>query len=304
MPDRPVAVARRTRPVFARVSSLRLRAELARTLATLEREIDVGLGHAALTPEETHEIHRELRRLASGLTVWGQLVAANQAEAVRQTAQRVRRLARLVGRARDRDVTTALLAPAGRPRPNGSVEPWREFLGRLREDTHTGRELLRAFLRTERQAGLFDRAEALLGVLPRTDADRGLHRILAEERRRRQAKVRKAHRRARRDPTSERLHRLRIRIRQWRHLSTLEVAARATESRPPTSWQNLQDRLGRLHDLDVALATVPEDLADSGPVRQLKQRRRKLRQSVRTSLDRIAERPRKVAALAGVGGGL
>lgn len=297
-------MAPRARPASPKLAPLRLRAELARTLATLERQIDVGISHAVLSPEEIHGIHRELRRLASGLAVWGHLVPTNQAEVVRQTGQRIRRLSRLVGRARDRDVTTGLLAPGGRPRANGELEPWHEFLGRLRDDTHTGRELLRAFLRTERQAGLFDRVEALLGLAPRPDAHRGLHRILADERRRRQGRVRKAHRKARRDPTSERLHRLRIRIRQWRHLSTLEVAARATESRPPPSWQRLQDRLGRLHDLDVALATIPEELADSEPARRLSTKRRELRRTVRAAIERIAERPRRVAALAGVGGGL
>jgi CHAD domain-containing protein len=237
--------------------------------------------------------------------VWGQLVASGQQEAVRQTAQRIRRLARLVGRVRDRDVTSALLAPRGRrPEANGTARAWNEFLGRLREDTHTGRELLRAFLRTERQAGLFDRVEALLGLPPRADANRGLHRILADERRRRQSRVRKAHRRARRDPTSERLHRLRIRIRQWRHLATLEVAARAVSMRPPPSWQRLQDRLGRLHDLDVALATIPEDLGETGPGVRLKDSRRRLRKLVRTSLERIAARPMRATAPVLSGGGL
>jgi CHAD domain-containing protein len=297
-------VVQRARPSPALSGPLRLRNELLRTLATLEREIELGLGHAVLSPDEVHDIHRELRRLASGLSVWGQLVAASQREAVSEVCRRVRRLARLVGRVRDRDVTTSLLAPAGRRGVRSEdLGPWDSFLGRLREDTHTSRELLRAFLRTERQGGLFDRAKGLLGLAPRADANRGLHRILAEERRRRQGKVRKAHRRARRNPTSERMHRLRIRIRQWRHLASLEVAARATSSRPPPSWRGLQDRLGRLHDLDVALATVPEDLSDSDPARHLREKRRELRRSVRRSLERIAERPERAAARARLGGG-
>lgn len=297
-------VRRAARPSLP-LGPVRLRSELARTLARLEREVDAGLAHPVLSPDEIHDIHRELRRLASGLTVWGQLVAASQEQPVRQTAQRVRRLARLVGRVRDRDVTSALLVPpGGRPKPDGSAAGWHEFLGRLREDTHTGRELLRAFLRTERQAGLFDRVEAVLGLAPRADARRDLHRILANERRRRQSRVRKAHRKARRDPTSERLHRLRIRIRQWRHLASLEVAAQAVSIRPPPSWQQLQDRLGRLHDLDVALATVPEELGDTGPARQLKERRRDLRRLVRGSLERIAARPVRATAPVFSGGGL
>jgi CHAD domain-containing protein len=291
-------VAPRPRSALGSPGPSRLRAALLRTLASLERRIGAGLSHPTLAPEEIHEIHRELRRLTSGLAVWGQLVVGRQAASVREATGRVRRLARLVGRARDRDVTGGLLTPSGRnPRGDG-LEAWDQFLGRLREDTHTGRELLRAFLRSERQAGLFDRVRALLDVPPRADASRGLHRILAAERRLRQGKVRKAHRRARRDPTSERLHRLRIRIRQWRHLATLEASAQVPVSRPPPSWRSLQDRLGRLHDLDIALATIPKELHDATPARRLKNRRRELRTSVWLSLERMAARPERATARA------
>ena len=277
----------------------RLRAELLRTVASLERRIGAGLGHPTLDPEEIHEIHRELRRLTSGLGVWSQLVAPGRAAGVRETASRIRRLARLVGRARDRDVTAGLLAVSGRsPRGGDPRDGWNEFLGRFREDAHTGRELLRAFLRSERQAGLFERVRALLGDPTRADAARGLHRILAAERRLRQGKVRKAHRKARRDPTSERLHRLRIRIRQWRHLATLESTARVPVSRPPPSWRSLQDRLGRLHDLDIALATIPGELNGAAPARRLRNRRRELRSSVWVSLERMATRPERATARA------
>lgn len=293
-------MARRARAPQKAGGPLRLRSELLRTLSALGGEIDRGLDHAVLSPEEVHDIHRDLRRVASGMSVWGRLIPSGEADSVVEVVQRLRRLARLVGRVRDRDVTTSLLLPARRRRsPPGDLDDWREFLVRLREDTHTGRELLRAFLRAERDAGLLDRARRLLEVAPRADAGRGLHRILAEERRRRQGRVRRAQRRACRRPTSERLHRLRIRIRQWRHLSSLEVVARATANHPPPpSWQRLQARLGRLHDLDVALATVPEPLAKTAPAQRLREARRELRRSVRASLERLAARPERLTARA------
>lgn len=298
------AVARAARPSPALAGPLRLRTQLVRTLTTLEREVERSLGHAVLGPEDIHDLHRELRRLSSGLVVWARLVPPREEVGVREIASRVRRLARLVGRVRDRDVTTSLLAPRARgPGAAGEPEPWREFLGRLRDDTDTGRELLRAFLRSERQGGLFDRVRALLVLTPRSYAGRDLHRILAEERRLRQGRVRKAHRKARRRPNSERLHRLRIRIRQWRHLAALEGVARATSSHPPPpSWRRLQARLGQLHDLDVALATVPVNLAGAPAALRLKKVRKDLRRSVRTSLERIASRPERATARARGGG--
>lgn len=293
MPQRP-----RTAPPSSGPG--RLRGELVRVLGALDRQIERALEHVPLTPGEVHDLHRDLRRLASGLTVWGRLLPADTHPEAREVAGRLRRLARLVGRVRDRDVTASLLAPisrGGRVRP--PPEAWREFLGQLREDSHTGRELLRAFLRTERQGGLFERARGLLATAPRGDAGRGLHHILAEERRRRQARVRRAQRKARRDPTGERLHRLRIRIRQWRHLASLEGLARATANHPPPlSWRRLQDRLGRLHDLDVAVATIPEGLAGSVPALRLKEVRRELRRAVRLTLERIAARGERAAATA------
>ena len=291
---------RRARATAEPAGPLRLRAELVRTLSTLDGEIERGLGQAALSPEDVHDLHRDMRRLASGMAVWGRLVPATRKATVEDVARRLRRLARLVGRVRDRDVTTTLVAPAGVHDPRSEeLAPWHEFLGRLRDDTRTGRELLLAFLRTERQGGLFDRVRGLLDLGPRGDADQGLNRILTEERRRRQGRVRKAHRKARRRPSSERLHRLRIRIRQWRHLATLELATKATSLQPPPpSWQRLQARLGRLHDLDVALATVPEDLAESPPARRLREVRRALRRSVRASLEKIAARPERATARA------
>jgi CHAD domain-containing protein len=290
-------VARRAVPTSQRTGPLRLRGELLRTLAELDRELESSLERSSLSPEAVHDLHRELRRLASGLTVWGRLLPLPREQESREVCRRVRRLARLVGRVRDRDVTTALLRPAARRPRNGELRAWREFLGRLDEDTRIGRELLRAFLSSERQGGLFVRAKALVDLEPRPDAAPGLHRILADERRRRQGRVRKAQRKARRDPTAERLHRLRIRIRQWRHLGSLELASGATAHHPPPiSWRRLQEHLGRLHDLDVALATLPEELGDSAPARRLKDRRREIRRVVRVSLERIASGPERATA--------
>jgi CHAD domain-containing protein len=255
------------------------------------REIDRGLAPAALSPEAVHDLHRDLRRLAILLSVWERLVPAERAVTVDELARRLRRLARLVGRVRDRDVTAGLLEPSAR----GRDPRWGEFLGRLREDREAGRELLRAFLTSERQAGLLDRLAETLAVEPRAGAARSLERILTDIRHRRQARVDKAHRKARRDPSAERLHRLRIRIRQWRHLAALESVVGSRRNPVTSGWQQLQGRLGRLHDLDVALATIPEELGSAPVALRLTERRRRVRLEVRRSLERMGPLPRAAA---------
>jgi len=255
----------------------------------------MDLRATALSPEAIHDLHRDLRRLAIGLSVWRRLVPSGRAAAVTELTQHLRRLARLVGRVRDRDVTAGLLLPTPATRSRPKVDRnWDEFLGRLREDTQAGRELLRAFLTSERQNGLLDRLAEALELEPRPGAARSLHFVLAEERRRRQGRVRKAHRKARRNPSSARLHRLRIRIRQWRHLTALEgTQAASPEPPPPPSWRRMQTRLGRLHDLDVAIATIPEELRDGPGSRGIVETRRRLRRSVRRSLKELGARPER-----------
>lgn len=275
---------------------VRLRTELHRTLTRVRHEIDADLRSTALSPEAIHDLHRDLRRLAIGLSVWRQLVPSAREATLAELTQHLRRLARLVGRVRDRDVTAGLLVPPAGPRSRpGGDGAWNEFLRRLREDTQAGRELLRAFLTSERQNGLLDRLAEALELEPRRGAARRLHLVLAEERRRRQGRVRKAHRKARRNPSSERLHRLRIRIRQWRHLTALEGIQGASRSPPPpASWRRMQGRLGRLHDLDVAIATIPDELHDAPGTRHLVETRRRLRRSVRRSLEELEARAERV----------
>ncbi len=287
----------RPRASPALAGPLRLRSEVARSLVRVGEEVERGLAHSVLPEDVLHSLHQDLRRLASGLAVWGRLVPAREEAAVEEVAQRLRRLARLVGRVRDRDVTMELLARGGRGAASAADrEAWRSFLGRLREDGHTDRELLRAFLTTERASGLLDRARGALSVPPRLDATRGLSEILGKERHLRQGRVRRARRKARRRPTIERLHRLRIRIRQWRHLASIETAAGAAIGRPPPqAWRQLQARLGRLHDLDVALTTVPDVLAESAQARRLKTARRTLREGIRRSLERLGVRTASLA---------
>ncbi len=265
-----------------------------RLLGTVGHRIDLAVGLPSPPPEVLHDLHRELRRLAGGLALWAELLAPRDAADVKPIVRRIRRFARLVGRVRDRDVTLSLLEPLLAVRDRASeAGALRGFVGRLREDGRTGRELLRAFLTTERRGGLLDQSRAVLDRKPRARASEEIVRIFHEEWAVHRRRVRKARRRARKRPDIDRLHRLRIRIRRWRHLASLADLANVPAPEPVTaSLRTLQDRLGHLHDLDVALTTLPEELTRSAAARRLALTLRREQASIRTLLEERAARSR------------
>ncbi len=202
--------------------------------------------------ESLHRLHRELRRLRVGLDVWTRASTPARRLDLRSYDRRLRRLARLVGGVRDRDVALDLLAQGPNDLPSRERAQLRRLRVRLADDARIGRELLRASLRTERDLGLFEGLRAGFHRPPSARRGRALRAYLDEVRDERQEAIRDAHKKARRKPSSRRLHRLRIRVRNWRHIadlaSVLETAQPVTMARP---LRSLQARLGRLHDLDV-----------------------------------------------------
>ncbi len=260
-------------------------------LARVDRSVDSVIRHPQASPEVLHDLHRDLRRLAGGLVVWARVLPRREAIRLEPLVPRARRLARLVGRVRDKDVTIDLFARHARAGDDREeTARVQRFLMRLRDDARTGRELLRAFLKTERERGLFSEIGTFLGRPPARGPAARLHLLLAAEAAERHAKVRKARAKARRRPTPARLHRLRIRVRQLRHFADLvapvspEAVGRVT---PPL--RRLQGRLGRLHDLDIALATLDPELHGTAWALRLEAGRRRMRQQARADLARIAK---------------
>lgn len=238
--------------------------ELGRVLeARLEetlRDLDRVVGSARPPPELLHHLHRDLRRLRVGLGVWTRASSRRRQAGLRTLDRRLKRLARLVGGVRDRDVALALLADAPHDLPSRERRAFRRLRVHLGDDAHIGRELVRASLRTERDLGLFEGIRGGFQCLPSARRAEALSRYLEEVHQEGQEAVREAHRAARRKPTSRRLHRLRIRVRSWRHLSDLAAAIDPTYGLPRARpLRSLQDRLGRLHDLDVV-----ENLTSAG----------------------------------------
>jgi CHAD domain-containing protein len=296
-----------------KVAPASLAHELERLLAEVAGSVDDVVARPHPSPESLHHLHREMRRLRHALTIWQRLLASRDEALVRPLDRRLKRLARLVGRVRDRDVMIDLIEGGSLPRPRRQeVASVARLRARLRDDARTGRELLRVFLRSERDAHLFEGLRESVEFVPRPTAGAHLGKVLEEELALRDQGVRAAHRRARRRPSSSRLHRLRIQVRRLRHLT--EVRARLERSDHatlPPGARRLQARLGRLHDLDIVLGGLDADLRSTEWAEALKRERRRVRSSLRTTLrrhrwsefalpapppGRVASRPRRAGS--------
>lgn len=252
--------------------------------------VDVAIQEAHPSAEELHQLHRGFRRLRLGIGLWSRVLPAHDRETAGPLARRTKRLARLVGEVRDRDIVLALFEGlSGSGASAGEIELFHRFLARLRDDARTGRELLRASLRTERDAGLFLEIRALLQRRPSPRGATELRILISGESGVHHARVRRAHQRASRRPTAERLHRLRIRLRQLRHANELiRLVDPHAALRIPNAFRRLQDHIGHLHDMDVALATLDPDLERSPWAERMRRTRRRTRRQVRAELERLA----------------
>lgn len=275
-------------PARARIRPSTLARELDHLLADVAGSVDEVVDRGAPSPERLHDLHRGMRRLRHALAIWEAVLPDRTRELLRPLDRRLKRLARLIGRVRDRDVVLGLLEGPTLPKPprpeTGRVARLR---ARLRDDGRTGRELLRVYLQSERDAHLFEGLREGLELPPRRGSATDLAAVFDRAESRRHDKVRTAHRRARRHPSSTRLHRLRIQVRRLRHLS--EVRTRLDGSpldRFPPAVRRLQSGLGRLHDLDVVLGELGPDLRATEWVAALRAERRKVRDSLRATIRR------------------
>src|SRR5580658_6229224 len=141
--------------------------ELERRLDSTLQELDRLVAAPRPAASALHRLHRDLRRLRIGVSVWARLLPKAPRAEVEGYDRRLKRLARLVGGVRDRDVTLSLLAD--RTLPGSAQERIRlhQVRARLVDDARVGRELLRVILRSERDAGLFEGIRTALHGKPR-----------------------------------------------------------------------------------------------------------------------------------------
>ncbi|HYA54147.1 MAG TPA: CHAD domain-containing protein, partial [Thermoplasmata archaeon] len=260
----------------------RVAREIASILEETIRAVDLVVASPHPSAESLHRLHRQMRRLRTGLALWEALLPSAERELLHPLDVRIKRLSRLVGRIRDRDIALSLLQHFDRAHADREdIVVVERFRRRVQDDARTGRELLRAFLRSERQARLLDDVAERLRSLPRSGNFQSANRAVALAHERTHDNLRRAHRKALRRPTMQRLHRLRIRIRRARQFTDLAVVLDPRHERKfSAAMVRLQKVLGDLHDLDMVLVGLDRDMQATAWAGGLKKERRRLRREV------------------------
>jgi CHAD domain-containing protein len=258
-----------------------LRAEIARCARGAENGLRACAYRSAPDAETLHRLHRDLRELRVTHRLLVPLPKGGAADDV--TDRRLQRLAGLVGEVRDRDVAIEILLRSG-------VDPDRKLRRnlqeRLRHEGQIGRELLRADARVELDRHLLQTVIRDVSTAP-TPAPAQLRRDMDSALAQRHATVVRAFHRALRKPSTRRLHRLRIALRNARALRILVGQVTAyLANRVPADLDKLQRALGRLHDLDM----VSERIASLPSGENLDQWERQWRKARKTERIRVLAR--------------
>ena len=228
-----------------------LRAEIARCARSAESGLRACAYRTAPDPETLHRLHRDLRELRVTHRLLVPLPKGGVAEDA--TDRRLQRLAGRVGEVRDRDVAIDILLRSG---GNVGGKLRRSLQARLRHEGDVGRELLRATARVEMEHRLLQTVIRDVSSAPVPGPAQLRHEMesaLAQH----HARVVRLFRRALRKPSTRRLHRLRIALRNARALRTLvgKVTGHPADS-VPADLDKLQRALGRLHDLDMVAERI------------------------------------------------
>jgi len=197
--------------------------------------------------EGVHRARVASRRLREVLPPLAGVLPAN---AVHEARVDVRRVTRALGPVRELDVALALFDDLAGAHPLGApaASAVRRRLGRARD---AARRHARASLSASRQRQLAADLEALTTVAP-ADAAARIGTAVDARVLRRVAAVRSALHASGAMYVPERLHQVRIAVKRLRYALEVAVAARRTRATARlTSLKDLQDLLGRAHDLHV-----------------------------------------------------
>lgn len=232
-----------------------LRAEIARSARRAEAGLRAAAYREMPDPETLHRLHRDLRELRVSHRLLLPLPKAGPKAGSQEDVvdRRLRKLAGLVGEVRDRDVAIDLLLRAGR---DVDARLRQTLRNQLRHEGEVGRELLRAAARAELERRLLQtviRDVAGAAVPGPARLRRELQSTLSQH----HQTVVRAFRRGLKKPSTRRLHRLRIALRNARALRVLVGRATGHPAESvPAELEKLQRALGRLHDLDLVAERI------------------------------------------------
>jgi CHAD domain-containing protein len=222
------------------------------TLAeTVPRVLGVG------DPEAVHDFRVALRRTRTLLEVGCEVFGRFHASEVRTALREVHRAS---GALRDEEVLLELLASLGVERPD--VQAWTE--GRHRREKR-----LRTALRRRIREGDVERGRRLLEAMVAFRTKPSRDRRVSKFARRAVGVARREVERRRSGPLHdpEALHRLRIAYKRLRYtVETFETVLPPDLAALAAPAARFQSRLGKLHDIDMAVVVVrnARSLADAG----------------------------------------
>jgi CHAD domain-containing protein len=201
------------------------------------------------TPDELHELHRNLRRLRVELRPWKEGLRGSRRQVVRESDRDLREVARLIGEVRDLDVAQMVLDRLARRHAVLELEGLPRIRRALARRARSGRRLIPPAIDALRASGALRAVEAVvLAELSGNEVERWSTIVRSTEERT-LSDLRRRFERARRGRSAERLHQLRQALRS----AHLWADAYGLPTVPwfPEGLTEFQGDLGRLHDIWV-----------------------------------------------------
>ncbi len=225
--------------------------------------------------EALHDLRVALRRLRMWLKVQSVLVADDEAASLERS---LRRAQKALGPARDADVALALVRECAAGGAEATAR--RRALERtLREQGRAARKLAAAHLGSPQWTAVAGRVDMFV-VLAETAvpvSEGLLHRVARATMRGQMRQIKRRYDRLG-GAKPKKLHRLRIAVRRQRYLAEFFTPMLGAEVREAARLlKRVQDVLGDIHDLDIALNLLrrhPEAKA-TGLIKRLRERRDK-----------------------------
>jgi triphosphatase len=245
-------------------------------LARLQRRLDLNLEalQRHVTPKNVHDTRTAARRLRAILRTFNRHLSPSRARGYRRA---VKRVTRRLGQVRDADVANdyvANLVSVGHHRKRSKLESLSAHLNRRRLRLVSKLQARIAEPSWARRVSMLQTAASVrcLVLLSKEPIEVASSALMTKHRRRLQARLLKLKR------TPRALHRLRLRVKTLRYLceEAGNLGAAGVDHEEVAAIVNLQDCLGKLHDLEVLHREAPNSCTPRGLRLEIAARRKHL----------------------------